>query len=140
MELLKKQLRLLTCFKNTMKTSQNHNLDYVNIVPTSGEHCHIKHKNNRSSGIRHKQNYAILHCAVHIIALSKELPTVFICLQEISGAFGPLICEQVKTLSKRFGNVFITATKSGKLQRQTYELEGQCNKAIREERYIYVNS
>jgi hypothetical protein len=27
----------------------------------------------------------------------------------------------VKTLSKKFGNVFVTVTKSGKLQRQTYE-------------------
>jgi hypothetical protein len=50
-----------------------------------------------------------------ITALGKLLPMVFICLQERSGTFGPRISEEARTLSQKFGNVFVTATKSGKL-------------------------
>jgi hypothetical protein len=53
-----------------------------------------------------------------ITASSKLLHTVFNCLQERSGAFSPLVCEQLKTLSSEFRNVFITAAKSGKLQKR----------------------
>jgi hypothetical protein len=56
-----------------------------------------------------------------ITASSKLLPTVFVYLQERSSAFGPRICEEVKTLSDRVRNIFVTATKSGKLKKETYE-------------------
>jgi hypothetical protein len=55
-----------------------------------------------------------------ITVLGKLLPAVFICLQERSGAFRSLISEEMKTFSKKFGNVFITVTMSGKLQKETY--------------------
>jgi hypothetical protein len=57
-----------------------------------------------------------------ITALDKLMPTVFICLQERSGAFDPYIREEVKTIPKKFGNVYITPTKSGKLQKEIYRL------------------
>jgi hypothetical protein len=46
-----------------------------------------------------------------ITASGKLLPMVFICLQDRSGTFGPRICEEARTLSQKFGNVFVTATK-----------------------------
>jgi hypothetical protein len=55
-----------------------------------------------------------------ITASGKVLPMVFICLQERSGTFSPRIYEEVRTLSHKFGNIFVTATKSGKLQKETY--------------------
>jgi hypothetical protein len=54
-----------------------------------------------------------------ITALGKLLPTVVICLQERSSAFGPCICGEMKTLSQKSGNVFVTVTKSRKLQKET---------------------
>ena len=42
-------------------------------------------------------------------------------LQERSGAYGHHMCEEVETLSQNFGNVYVTATKLGKLRKQTYE-------------------
>jgi hypothetical protein len=47
----------------------------------------------------------------------KLLPTVFICLQKRSGTFSPWICEE----ARKFGNVFVTATKLRKEQKETYE-------------------
>jgi hypothetical protein len=46
---------------------------------------------------------------------------VFIYLKESSNAFSLLTCEEGKTLSKTFGNVFIIVTKLGKLQKETCE-------------------
>jgi hypothetical protein len=56
-----------------------------------------------------------------ITASHKLLPMVFICLQERSSAFSPCTCEEVNTFSQKFGNVSVTATKSGKLPKETYE-------------------
>jgi hypothetical protein len=55
-----------------------------------------------------------------ITASGKLLHMVFICLQERSGAFSPCMCEEVTTLSQKSGNVFVTATESEKLQKETY--------------------
>jgi hypothetical protein len=42
-------------------------------------------------------------------------------LQERSGAVGYHMCQEVEILSQNFGNVYGTATKLGKLQKQTFE-------------------
>jgi hypothetical protein len=66
---------------------------------------------------------------------------VFICPQERSSAFGPCICEEMKTLPQKFGNVFVTATKSGKLQKETYKcFFRQCNKSVCEKKKFSANS
>jgi hypothetical protein len=43
------------------------------------------------------------------------------CLQEKSGTFGLRIYEELKTLSQKFGNVFVAAIMSGKLQKESYK-------------------
>ena len=42
--------------------------------------------------------------------MGKVLPTLFICQQERSSAFVPCICEEVKALAQKVGNVSVTAT------------------------------
>jgi hypothetical protein len=65
---------------------------------------------------------------------------VFICLQERSGTFGPRISEEVRTLSQKFGNVFVTATKSGKLQKETYEhfLDNVIKPYVKKDKFLLI--
>jgi hypothetical protein len=42
-------------------------------------------------------------------------------LQDTSAAVGPVICEKIETLSEKCWNVSVTATKSGKLQKEIYK-------------------
>jgi hypothetical protein len=62
-------------------------------------------------------------------------------LQERSGAFGPWTCEEVKTLSQKFGNVFATATKLGKLQKEIYEhfLDNAIKPYVKKDK-VYANA
>jgi hypothetical protein len=70
-----------------------------------------------------KQEFYIIthsHTAQYAITASgKLLPTMFISLQQRSGAFCPPISEEVNTLSRKFGNIFVTVTKSRKPQKET---------------------
>jgi hypothetical protein len=100
-----------------ISTDQTECKYHVNIRQT------LSHKgereNNGNSNTRHNitHSYTVQYT---IKALGKLLPTVFVYLQERSSAFSPLICEEEKTFSKKFGNVFITAAKSEKLQKKRH--------------------
>ncbi|XP_076667942.1 uncharacterized protein LOC143368768 [Andrena cerasifolii] len=62
------------------------------------------------------------YTAQYAITFSGEiLPKVFICLQEAGGSFGPRVGASVREQMEIFGNVFVTCTKSGKLQSDIYE-------------------
>ena len=50
-----------------------------------------------------------------VTASGKLLPKVLICLQEVSGKFGPTIQKKVDEYSNEYKNIFITCSKSGKL-------------------------
>lgn len=50
--------------------------------------------------------------------LSKKL---YICLQETNGQFGPRISENVNNLAHKLGNVFVDASKSGKMGNQHFK-------------------
>lgn len=51
----------------------------------------------------------------------KLLKTVFLCMQELSGTFGPLVQTQVNRLAEDLGNVFVIGSKSGKLSTTLYK-------------------
>ncbi|KYN22474.1 hypothetical protein ALC57_05125, partial [Trachymyrmex cornetzi] len=55
-----------------------------------------------------------------VTATGKLLPRVFLCMQEPKGQFGPRVKRQVTLLSEKFGNVYVTASKSGKLTKQHF--------------------
>jgi hypothetical protein len=46
-----------------------------------------------------------------VTASDKVVLTLFICLPERSSAFVPHICEEVKALAQKIGNISVTATK-----------------------------
>lgn len=50
----------------------------------------------------------------------KLLPAVFICLQETTGSFGPRIQKSVDEYMKKYPNVVVTSSKSGKLTTKLY--------------------
>jgi hypothetical protein len=64
-------------------------------------------------------------------ATGKQLPPSSVCPQARSDAFGRRIHQQVIALSRIFGNVYVTATKSGKLQKllPKNEIEPYVNKS-----------
>lgn len=61
------------------------------------------------------------YTAQYAITLSGQLlPTVFICLQESTGTFGPRVQKTVNEFCKIYTNVIVTSSKSGKLTRNLY--------------------
>ncbi|GFW94815.1 HTH CENPB-type domain-containing protein [Trichonephila clavipes] len=62
------------------------------------------------------------YTAQYVMILSgKLLPTVFICLQEANGNFGPRVQKSVDEYAKIYTNVAITSSKSGKLTTALYK-------------------
>ncbi|XP_044587203.1 uncharacterized protein LOC123266824 [Cotesia glomerata] len=62
------------------------------------------------------------YTAQYSITLSgKLLPHVFICLQEPTGDFGPRIKKNVEEYLKKYKNVIVTSSKSGKLTTTLYK-------------------
>ena len=62
------------------------------------------------------------YTAQYAITLSgKLLPKVFLCLQESHGVFGVRVIQDVRRQESELGNVYVTCTKSGKLQTDTYQ-------------------
>lgn len=55
-----------------------------------------------------------------ITASGRLLPKVFLCLQEVTGKFGPRIQNVVDELANLYKNLVITCSKSGKLSTNLY--------------------
>lgn len=61
------------------------------------------------------------YTAQYSLTLSgKVLPRVYVCLQETTGAFGPRVQKLVDEYAKKYTNVIITSSKSGKLTTALY--------------------
>lgn len=62
------------------------------------------------------------YTAQYSITLSGQLlPLVFVCLKEPTGAFGPRVQKSVNEYGKKYQNVVITSSKSGKLTTTLYK-------------------
>lgn len=62
------------------------------------------------------------YTAQYAVTLSgKLLPTVFVCLQESTGSFGPRVKKIVDEYAQKYKNVIITSSKSGKLTTALYK-------------------
>ena len=57
-----------------------------------------------------------------ITASGRLLPEVFLCTQEPQGFFGTLVAAKVIILSEEFENVFVSASKSGKLTKHRFDV------------------
>lgn len=56
-----------------------------------------------------------------LTASGKLLPFVYICLQELTNTFGPIVLKTVNKLTAEFRNVIVTCSKSGKLTKELYK-------------------
>jgi hypothetical protein len=56
-----------------------------------------------------------------ITASGKLLPRVFLCLQEPTNKFGPIVSKTIEKLQTELKNVVVTCSKSGKLTKCLYE-------------------
>ncbi|GFW16631.1 HTH CENPB-type domain-containing protein [Trichonephila clavipes] len=70
----------------------------------------------------------------------KLLPTVFICLQEANGNFGPRVQISVDEYAKIYTNVAITSSKSGKLTTALYKdfLIDVMKPYVKEEKFLFL--
>ncbi|GFX68857.1 HTH CENPB-type domain-containing protein [Trichonephila clavipes] len=70
----------------------------------------------------------------------KLLPTVFICLQEANGNFGPRVQKSVDEYAKIYTNVAITSSKSGKLTTALYKdfLIDVMKPYVKEEKFLFL--
>jgi hypothetical protein len=134
--------------KQTVAVIPTYNPDYVINTDQTGCEYRIKIRRTLSSEGEKTTQVLVqdLNKITHsytaqydITASRKLLPRVFICLQERSAAFGQ-VCEKVEILSQTLGNVCVTATKSGKLQKQTYEhfLNSVVHAYVKKDKFLLI--
>ncbi|GFW48769.1 HTH CENPB-type domain-containing protein [Trichonephila clavipes] len=81
------------------------------------------------------------YTAQYVMTLSgKLLPTVFICLQEANGNFGPRVQKSVDEYAKIYTNVAITSSKSGNLTTALYKdfLIHVMKPYVKEEKFLFL--
>lgn len=81
------------------------------------------HQGEKSTLVSTKNPSKISHSytAQYTVTLDGTLlQRVFLCMQETNDKFGPLVQAKVDSLVEEFGNVFVTCSKSGKLNKSLY--------------------
>lgn len=48
------------------------------------------------------------------------MPVVFLCMQETTGKFGPVVQKNINKLTAEFKNIVVSCSKSGKLTKELY--------------------
>lgn len=68
------------------------------------------------------------------------LPTVYVCLQETTGKFGPRVQKSVDEYAEKYTNVVITSSKSGKLTTALYRdfLTDVLKPYVKEEKFLLL--
>lgn len=108
----------------------NFNFDF--IINTDQTGCQYQIPYNRSLALQGTKTVLIkkksLHNITHsytaqysLTASGKLLPTVFLCMQEATGKFGPTIKKKIDHLTNEYKNIFVTCSKSGKLSKVIYK-------------------
>lgn len=108
----------------------NFDLDFV--INTDQTGCQYQATYNRSLemagtkvvAVATKNLDVVTHCYTAqyaIPASGKIIPQVFLCLREPSGYFGPRVEKTVEALTKKYKNVIVTCTKSGKFTKQIFQ-------------------
>ncbi|XP_048509261.1 uncharacterized protein LOC125500394 [Athalia rosae] len=125
-------LRIAAEFQHqTSSVISNFDPDFV--INTDQTGCEYRISSNRTLSFRGEKVTQVAvgqlnqlthsYTAQYGLTLSgKLLPMVFICLQEPNSKFGPRVQQEVTQMMDKYKNVYITATKSGKLTKDTYNL------------------
>ncbi|XP_025832862.1 uncharacterized protein LOC108734939 [Agrilus planipennis] len=114
----------------TKQLISNFNSDF--IINTDQTGCQYQSHFNRTltdkgsktvfANVQDMNKLSHTYTAQYSITLSgKLLPQVFICLQEPTGDFGPRIKQHVEEYVKKYRNVVVTSSKSGKLTTILYK-------------------
>ncbi|XP_025160571.1 uncharacterized protein LOC112589900 [Harpegnathos saltator] len=133
----------------TRNIISNFNLDFV--INTDQTGCNYQTTYNKSlqfKGVKtvflKKQNLnKITHlytAQYSMTASGKLLPLVYICLQESTNKFGPIISKTVDKLTAEFGNVVVTCSKSGKLTKELYKnyLETTLKSYVKNDKFLLI--
>ncbi|GFX21660.1 HTH CENPB-type domain-containing protein [Trichonephila clavipes] len=127
----------------------NYDKDFVLNTDQTG--CQYQSMYNRTLAeqgskvvlVKRKDMNKVTHSytAQYVMTLSgKLLPTVFICLQEANGNFGPRAQKSVNEYAKIYTNVAITSSKSGKLTTALYKdfLIDVMKPYVKEEKFLFL--
>ncbi|GFW78911.1 HTH CENPB-type domain-containing protein [Trichonephila clavipes] len=134
---------------NTRALIPNYDKDFVLNTDQTG--CQYQSTYNRTLAeqeskvvlVKRKDMNKVTHSytAQYVMTLfGKLLPTVFICLQEANGNFGPRVQKSVDEYAKIYTNVAITSSKSGKLTTALYKdfLIDVMKPYVKEEKFIFL--
>lgn len=102
------------------------------VINTDQTGCQIQMTTDRTYSTKGEKKtfacYENIHKTTHsytaqysVTLEGKLLPLVFLCLQEPTGQFGPIVKRHVDDLVERCGNVYVTCSKSGKLSTMLYK-------------------
>ncbi|GFT84611.1 HTH CENPB-type domain-containing protein [Trichonephila clavipes] len=127
----------------------NYDKDFVLNTDQTG--CQYQSMYNRTLAeqgskvvlVKRKDMNKVTHSytAQYVMTLSgKLLPTVFICLQEANGNFGPRVQKSVEEYAKIYKKVAITSSKSGKLTTALYKdfLIDVMKPYVKEEKFLFL--
>lgn len=84
----------------------------------------LEHQGAKTVFVKKKSLNKITHsytAQYTLTASGKIIPFVFLCMQEPSGRFGPIIQKNIDKLCDEYKNVFVTCSKSGKLTTDLYK-------------------
>lgn len=99
---------------NTDQTGCQYQITYNRtLAPQGSKTVLIKKKSLHDISHSYTAQYTIT-------ASGKILPVVFLCMQESTGKFGPLVQKKIDHLIAEYKNVFVTCSKSGKLTKNIY--------------------
>lgn len=94
---------------NTDQTGCNYQTMYNRSLDYQGaKSVYVKKHNLNKTTHSYTAQYSLT-------ASEKLLPFVYLCMQEPTNKFGPKVAETIKILTKEFGNIIVTCSKSGKL-------------------------
>lgn len=105
-------------------------LDHIININQNGCQCQITYKTIRTkqgtkTELGQEEN---LNTSTHsyaaqyaLTASGEVLPFVFLCMQEPTGKFSPLVQKNVDKLMNDFSNVIVTCSKSGKLTKELHK-------------------
>lgn len=100
------------------------NTDQTGCQYSSTYNRTYEHKGTKTVLVKKKHLNKVTHSYTAQYTLSasgKIIPFVFLCMQETSEIFGPIVKKNVDKLTDEYKNVIVTCSKSGKLTTDLYK-------------------
>ncbi|XP_067212474.1 uncharacterized protein [Linepithema humile] len=118
---------------NTDQTGCHYNSTY-NVI--------YEHKGIKTVLVKKNLNKVIhSYTARYTLSASgKIIPYVFLCMQEPSGIFGPLVKKNIDKFSDEYKNVIVTCSKAGKLTTELYKkfLTSIISPYVKKNKFLFI--